>query len=66
MITIHPLHCERCGEELTEDSAIWLELSMDDGKYYRPDEFPKRHGNQGGFPFGRHCSRKVLKVEAGH
>lgn len=53
--------CERCGEKLNPNRAVWLELSITDGRYYEENEFPKGHESQGFFSFGKACSRKVVK-----
>ena len=53
------LFCERCGDKLNPSKAVWLELSMTDGRYYK--EIPKGHDNQGGFSFGKTCSIQQLK-----
>lgn len=60
MTAITDLRCERCGETLTEHTAVWLELNSHTGA------FTDRHGavpqaeSQGWFPFGRTCSKVVL------
>lgn len=56
------LRCERCGESLNPTRAIWLELSMTDGRYYKM--LPEGHLSQGGFSFGKDCANKTLN-EAG-
>ena len=51
--------CERCGEKLNPKTAVWLELSMTDGNYY--NQIPEGHDSQGGFSFGKACSKSQLK-----
>ena len=51
--------CERCGEKLNPKTAVWLELSMTDGNYYK--EIPDGHDSQGGFSFGKACAKSQLK-----
>jgi hypothetical protein len=51
--------CERCGEKLNPKTAVWLELSMTDGKYY--NQIPEGHDSQGGFSFGKACAKSQLK-----
>ena len=51
--------CERCGEKLNPKTAVWLELSMTDGKYYQ--SIPEGHDSQGGFSFGKACAKSQLK-----
>ena len=51
--------CERCGEKLNPSKAVWLELSMTDGKYY--NQIPDGHDSQGAFSFGKACSKTQLK-----
>ena len=51
--------CERCGEKLNPSKAVWLELSMTDGKYY--NQIPDGHDSQGAFSFGKACSKSQLK-----
>jgi hypothetical protein len=51
--------CERCGEKLNPSKAVWLELSMTDGKYY--NQIPDGHDSQGAFSFGKACSKSELK-----
>jgi hypothetical protein len=58
MIT-HPIKCERCGEVLITERIVWLELSIDDGKYY--ENLPIGHQSQGGFPFGSTCAKKQIE-----
>lgn len=55
------MKCERCGEILIAERAVWLELSLTDGKYYVPGYIPEGHESQGGFPFGSTCAKKQLK-----
>lgn len=55
------IHCERCNEKLNPKTAVWLELSMTDGKYYKT--IPEGHQSQGGFSFGIACSRTQLKED---
>jgi hypothetical protein len=59
MKTTSKIRCERCGEILNPDRAVWLELSQTDGKYYV--EIPKDHVSQGGFSFGSACAKTQLK-----
>lgn len=51
--------CENCGRELEDQKIVWLELSNTDGNYY--EVLPGGHVSQGGFPFGKACSTKILK-----
>lgn len=53
------IYCERCGDKLNPSKAVWLELSMTDGRYYK--EIPEGHDSQGGFSFGKACSIQQLK-----
>ena len=55
------IKCERCGKELNPNKIVWLELSVVDGCYYNPDEFPENHETQGLFKFGYDCAEKELK-----
>lgn len=59
VLKIYPLNCERCGAELSDETAVWLELSTDNGRYYPPEKFPKGHQNQGGFSFGPDCAKRA-------
>jgi len=52
------IYCERCGEKLNPKTAVWLELSMTDGKYY--NQIPEGHDSQGGFSFGKACAKPQL------
>jgi hypothetical protein len=52
------IFCERCGEKLNPKTAVWLELSMTDGKYY--NQIPEGHDSQGGFSFGKACAKTQL------
>jgi hypothetical protein len=61
MCNVHIIHCERCGEVLKPETAVWLELSLTDANWYLPDKFPEGHKSQGGFSFGKTCAKKVLK-----
>ena len=51
--------CNRCNCALHPDYIVWMELSMTDGKYYLPDEFPEGHESQGAFPFGESCAKNA-------
>lgn len=59
---MNAIRCERCGEALKRTQAVWLELSLIDGRYYK--DLPDGHESQGGFPFGKTCA-KVAIQEAG-
>lgn len=52
--------CSSCGKALNPKRTIWLELSIDDGCLYYPDQFPKNHASQGCFEFGSDCAKKVV------
>jgi len=54
--------CNRCGQDLFEKRAIWLELSITDGRYY--DEIPKGHESQGYFLFDESCAAKLISQPA--
>jgi hypothetical protein len=56
------IRCERCNEKINPKKTIWLELSIDDGNYYLPKDFPKNHNSQGAFPFGKACSKTQLNI----
>ena len=53
------IYCERCGDKLNPKKAVWLELSLTDGKYY--ETIPPDHVSQGSFSFGKACSINQLK-----
>lgn len=53
--------CERCGERLNEDRAVWLELNSNTGRYH-PEGCVDSDCSQGCFPFGKACSEAVLKA----
>ena len=55
--------CERCGEKLNPSKAVWLELSMTDGKYYK--QIPDGHDSQGAFSFGKACAKSELNKIGG-
>jgi hypothetical protein len=59
MNTSEKIYCERCNERLNPKTAVWLELSNTDGKYYT--EIPKGHISQGVFSFGKACAKTELK-----
>ena len=52
--------CNKCGKELNESNKVYLELSITDGNYYLPEEFPANHESQGWFEFGPACWEKVV------
>ncbi len=52
------IRCERCNEVLNEKTAVWLEYSQTDSKYY--EEVPAGHVSQGGFSFGKACAARQL------
>ena len=54
-----PIFCERCGEQLSRDSAVWLELNKWSGRFYQVGSV-KEEDSQGCFPFGSACARDVL------
>jgi hypothetical protein len=54
------IHCERCGERLDPDRAVWLELHRDKHTWHQAGELPDDETNQGGFPFGAACARAAL------
>ena len=58
---IQVIRCERCSEILKPETAVWLELSITDGKYYPLGKLPKGHESQGGFSFGSACAKTQLK-----
>ncbi len=55
--------CERCNQILNPETAVWLELSNTDGKYYPEGHLPKGHVSQGGFSFGKACAVTQLKED---
>jgi hypothetical protein len=57
------IRCERCNELINPKTAVWLELSITDGKYYQENHLPPGHDSQGGFSFGRKCSETQLKED---
>jgi len=59
MDNVQKIRCERCGEILKPDKAVWLEFSQTDGKYYKA--IPIGHISQGTFSFGTACSKKQIK-----
>lgn len=58
-IHANAIRCERCGEELKQTQAVWLELSLTDGRYYK--DLPGGHESQGGFAFGKTCAKVVIQ-----
>lgn len=58
---IQIIRCERCNELINPKTAVWLELSNTDGKYYPEGEIPEGHESQGGFSFGKACAITQLK-----
>lgn len=53
------LKCTRCERDLTSTDIIWLELSNTDDRFY--EKLPEGHESQGGFPFGKTCSKVELQ-----
>ena len=53
-----PIHCERCGEELSHDKAVWLDLNIYTHEY-RKEPWPTEQ-SQGGFSFGVTCAKAVM------
>jgi hypothetical protein len=53
-------YCERCGDVLNPATMTMLELDSLTNRYHRPEEFPASGISQGGFCFGRACSKIVL------
>jgi hypothetical protein len=60
------IRCERCNEKLNPAKAVWLELSITDGKYYPSGCFPQGHESQGEFSFGKDCARTVITKDPGN
>ena len=58
---IQIIRCERCNELINPKTAVWLELSITDGKYYKEGKIPEGHVSQGGFSFGKACAVAQLK-----
>lgn len=52
--------CERCGEALDPDKAVWLEQDANTNLFHDPEAFPKDGQSQGGFPFGTSCALSVM------
>lgn len=52
-------HCERCGDQLDNTKAVWLELSTRTGRYSAKG-VPAAE-SQGWFAFGSACARAVIK-----
>ena len=52
------VYCERCGEKLDPNRAVWLDLSNLTG-LYRAEPWPESE-SQGGFSFGKGCAATVL------
>jgi hypothetical protein len=52
------IRCERCNEKINPKTAVWLEFSITDGRYYK--EIPQGHDSQGGFSFGKACAKTQL------
>ena len=61
--SIQIIRCERCNERLNPKTAVWLELSITDGKYYPEGRLPEGHESQGGFSFGIACSKTQLNED---
>lgn len=55
------LECERCGDELDNAKAYWLQLNVDTGLYGECGTVPDDK-SQGCFAFGSACARAVLKA----
>lgn len=52
-------YCTRCGEELNEAKAVWLELDTRTNTY-TADPVPEKH-SQGCFIFGSACAKREEK-----
>ena len=55
------IRCERCGKKINPKTLVWLELGIENGKYYKPEEFPNNIQSQGLFTFGKDCAIQELK-----
>ena len=55
--------CERCGELITWDLVVWLDLRSSDNTWHIPGATMEWNDpdNQGAFPFGATCAEKTLK-----
>lgn len=56
-----PDFCQRCGEQVDPDKAVWLELNWNTQEWSAEGSVPEEE-SQGCFPFGAACARAVLKA----
>jgi hypothetical protein len=54
--------CHRCGEQLTENTAVALDYSATSDLYYAPGKMPMSHESLGTYFFGASCAKRVLKA----
>lgn len=61
----YDLFCERCGAQLTEQTAIWLELNWDTNEWAVPGKTDWSGGDksQGCFAFGQDCAKITLRKQ---
>lgn len=57
------IYCERCGERLREDRAVWLELNTRTLLYHQKDGEVPPEESQGSFSFGKACARTQLRMQ---
>lgn len=55
------MRCTCCNKPIKTE-AVWLELDQRDGSYHGRGDIPADK-NQGGFPFGKTCARKLNKAK---
>lgn len=53
--------CEICGKKLDPNKIVWLNLDRRTNTY-TDKELPSQY-SQGGFPFGKDCAKRILKVK---
>ncbi len=57
----HRNRCQRCNELLKPGTEVWLWLDQRTNSYSADDDERPEY-SQGGFPFGKACSKSALKA----
>lgn len=56
------MRCTCCNKPIKTE-VVWLELDQRNGSYHDRGDIPGDK-NQGGFPFGKICAKKLKKAAA--
>ena len=57
------MNCTNCERKLNPKKIVWLELCVEDNKFYfiNKNNPMSSEVSQGSFPFGKDCAKKIGK-----